>query len=131
MLEEVDVADPLWKVPELDPKDTNKFVKSIETLWPELIKKMPWQNENVGVKYYLNLTGGYKSTVMLLACFAYLKGTEDTYIFYLNEESGKDVLVLGFDPTNPSADGLSALKIGSINPDAGDFFTDSTMPLEF
>ncbi len=126
----VDMADSLWKVEELDPKDTKKFVKSIEKLWPELIKRMPWQNEDVGVKYYLNLTGGYKSTVMLLACFAYLKGTEDTHIFYLNEESGKDVLILGFDPSNPLDEGLSTLKIGSINPDTGDLISDSLTPDE-
>ena len=130
LLGEVDMADSLWKVPELDPKNTEKFVKSIEKLWPELIKKMPWQNEDVGIKYYLNLTGGYKSTVMLLACFAYLKGTEDTHIFYLNEESGKDVLILGFDPSNPLDEGLSPLKIGSINPDTGDLISDSLMPDE-
>ena len=127
---EVDTADSLWKVPELDPKDTEKFVKSIEKFWPELIKVMPWQNEGIGVKYYLNLTGGYKSTVMLLACFAYLKGTADTHIFYLNEESGKDVLILGFDPNNPLDGGLSTLKIGSINPDTGDFISDSLIPNE-
>ncbi|MEW6089171.1 MAG: hypothetical protein AB1498_12800 [bacterium] len=57
---------------------------------------------------------------MLLSCFAYMKGISDTHIFYLNEEAGLDVLIMGFDAENSLPTGQSALKTGYIEIESGE-----------
>lgn len=110
------MIESLWKVNELDPANVDIFRNSMERLWVDLAKKMPYQ-ENI--RYYLNLTGGYKATVMLFACIAYAKGFVDAYIFYLNEESGLEVLVMCFNPQEILEGRFSSLRTSYIEPDTG------------
>lgn len=113
-----DVQIDLIPINELDPKYPEKFGKALIRFWEKLHSDMPFQEEPK-IKYFLNLTGGYKATVILLGCFAYVKGASDTRIFYLNEESGREVLVIGFDPSKPLPGGFSLLKQGYIEAGTG------------
>ncbi|MEW6088972.1 MAG: hypothetical protein AB1498_11785, partial [bacterium] len=70
------VIETPWKIEDLDPKDIGRFQTSIKSFWEKLIKIMP---DNSGNRYYLNLTGGYKSTVILSSAvlkssFLFFKG---------------------------------------------------------
>ena len=114
------------KVDGLDPADSGKFENALETLWNKLRDMMPFSED---VRYYLNLTGGYKALVMLFSCFGYVKSTADTYIFYLNERAGENILVMGFDSTD-TINGFSKLKQGYIEPQTGEIISSSLQPQE-
>jgi len=116
-----------WKINELDPKDSRKFEKALENLWNEIKDRMPFAKNT---RYFLNLTGGYKALVILFACFGYLKGIKDTYIFYLNEKAGENMLVYGFDPEK-TQNGINKLKIGYIESQTGKLISPSLTPQDF
>lgn len=112
LLGDVVIDDP-WKVEGLDPSQPQRFQKAVEGVWKDMGQRFPPEGKT---KYYLNLTGGYKVIILLFACLAYVKGAADTSIFYLNEEAGSEVLVMGFDAGHPIKDRFSSITTGYIDP---------------
>jgi len=94
----------------LDPARPNDFQKAVRKLWSNPPIKINDENN----KYYFNITGGYKVTGALLTGFAYFLGSRRAYLFYLNEASYKEILVMGFDPLHSVPFGGRRLKIGTI-----------------
>lgn len=120
--------EPLWCIEKLDPQMPKEFNHALlENLWKKLESRMPFQKE-VSIKYYLNVTGGYKAMGMLLACFGYMKGCADTSIFYLNEASGEEVLINSFDPSKTNDLGMR-LKLGYIEANTGKLLSYSLNPI--
>ena len=109
LLEPICIPEPII-VPNLDPARPNDFQKAVSKLWSE----PPIGINNEDNKYYFNITGGYKVMGALLTGFAYFLSFPRAYLFYLNEASYKEILVMGFDPLNPEQFGGSQLKIGTI-----------------
>lgn len=104
-----------WVNTTLDPYEPQRLRQALEKLWLSLQDRMPRARD---CKYFLNITGGYKILIMLFACFGYEKSNLDTHIFYLNEESGSDVLVLGFDRDEPY-NGFRSVKTAYIEGNTG------------
>jgi hypothetical protein len=98
------------KIINLKPDRIDLFRKSIEDLWYSICNDYVLKDN---IKYFFNLTGGYKSLIILLACLAYAKGMTDSHIFYLNEESGTEMLTMSFH--TPHIDGrCKTIKSGYI-----------------
>lgn len=119
--------ESLWSINNLDPRNPQEFLEALITLWQSLRERIPFPRE--GERYYLNLTGGYKAIIILLSCFAYYKGIADTHVFYLNEESGEEVLVMGFDPAASNFE--ERLKIGYIEARTGLLKSPDLPPQDF
>jgi len=97
-------------IPKLDPARPNDFQQAVSELW----SNPPIEINDENNKYYFNITGGYKVTGALLTGFAYFLGFPRAYLFYLNEASYKEILVMGFDPLNPEQFGRKGLIIGTL-----------------
>jgi len=118
LLEPICIPEPII-VPNLDPARPDDFRKAVSELW----SNPPIEINNENNKYYFNITGGYKVTGALLTGFAYFLSFPRAYLFYLNEASYKEILVMGFDPLNPEQFGRSKLKIGTIIIEANNIST--------
>lgn len=74
--------------------DDEKVAIAHKNLWNEFFLGQPDYTD-----YIFNLTGGYKSLVILLGAVAYKKSTK-ARIYYLNEKSKRDkILIMHFDHT--------------------------------
>ena len=109
----------MWKIDGLDPARPKDFEQALEGLWQQLTNKAPVKGDVL----LLNITGGYKATIMLFACLGYARGKQDTYIFYLNEEADEEVLVMGFDKHKTNDEGFRSIEIGRIDLQTGEPFT--------
>jgi hypothetical protein len=118
---------PLWRIDGLDPSRPKDFEPALESLWLQLTSKVFAQGDML----FLNITGGYKATIMLFACLGYARGKEDTYIFYLNEEAEEEVLVMCFDKHKTSNGGFRSVVIGRIDPRTGQYFGHSPIFTQF
>jgi len=109
LLGPIRIPEPII-VPNLDPARPNDFQQAVSQLW----SNPPIGINNEDNKYYFNITGGYKVMGALLTGFAYFLGSRRAYLFYLNEASYKEILVMGFDPLNPEQFGRRGLIIGTL-----------------
>lgn len=114
LLGPVGIGQP-WKVEGLDFNDKNRFPGAIKHFWTKLTERM---HKFSGISY-LNLTGGYKSLIMLFTCAAYVKGIGDTWIFYLNEESEDEILIVSFDKNMKLHAEYSSINTGYFDTTSG------------
>ena len=128
LLEDVTIADELWKIDDLDACEPSKFGRALECLWKkDFPARIPFSDTK---QYFLNITGGYKPLIALFACIGYCHNLSSINLFYLNEEAGKDILVMGFNTDDPGDSGLGLLKASQFDIEHGQMIWESISPLD-
>ncbi len=129
LMGDVSTEDEPWKISKLDASEPKEFEQALQKLWNE---EMSQRIPSSGAEHLcFNITGGYKPLIALFACFGFRKGRGKAHIFYLNEESGENILIMGFDHERPSPiSRVASMEVSTFDISGKKVVSQSIQPLE-